>query len=116
MHGGKVCRVCIAVTALKFLKMLKPQTVREGKSATFTCSVYPTDFPVKWMKDDVHVGQHDLADRYVFRADGPKRTLIIKSCYVRDAGLISARLGKVQSQAQLSVRRESFFAYSKHTL
>lgn len=94
--------------AIGFEKMIKPHTAKEGQSVTFFCTVKPVDFPIKWIVGDTPVGQHTCRDRFLLNLDGPKRSLTIRSCNVQDAGIITAKLGRLESTALLTIKGNIF--------
>ena len=116
LYGVLCITFVYIVTAIGFPKMLKPQTAKEGSSVTFCCTVKPVDFPVKWMVGDTPIWQRTCKDRFSLFSDGAKRSLTIRPCNVQDAGIITVKLGRLESTALLTIKGNFYDYCLKRTL
>lgn len=91
---------CILELAAEFISRPKSQEVVEGEKAEFTCSVSKETFEVRWLKDDKEL---EAGDKYQMVSDGKRRTLVIKSCELKDEGGYVVMIGTTRASADLTV-------------
>lgn len=72
----------------------------EGQKAEFVCTVSKDTFEVKWMKGDQEL---EAGDKYQMLSDGKRRTLVVKSCEMKDEGGYVAKIGTTRASADLTV-------------
>lgn len=86
--------------AAEFISKPWSQEVVEGEKAVFSCTVSKETYEVKWMKGDKEL---EDGDKYQLVSDGKKRTLIIKSCELKDEGEYAVIIGTTKARADLKV-------------
>lgn len=95
---------CILELAAEFISRPKSQEVVEGEKAEFTCSVSKETFEVRWLKDDKEL---EAGDKFQMVSDGKRRTLVIKSCELKDEGGYVVMIGTTRASADLTVLGKS---------
>lgn len=91
---------CILELAAEFISRPKSQEVVEGEKAEFTCSLSKETFEVRWLKDDKEL---EAGDKFEMISDGKRRTLVIKSCELKDEGGYVVMIGTTRASADLTV-------------
>ncbi|XP_029415890.1 obscurin-like protein 1 isoform X3 [Nannospalax galili] len=86
---------------VKLVSELTPLTVHEGDDATFRCEVSPPDAEVTWLHSGAVVTPGPQIEMV---QNGSSRTLIIRSCQLKDTGIVTARAGATATNARLHVR------------
>ncbi|XP_016052370.1 PREDICTED: obscurin-like protein 1, partial [Miniopterus natalensis] len=101
-QGSRVFLVSVEEPPLvKLLSELTPLTVHEGDDATFRCEVSPPDADVTWLHNGATVTPGPGLE---VGQNGSSRTLTVRGCQLKDAGIMTAQAGGTATSARLHIR------------
>ena len=82
--------------------------VFKEKNAQFKCHVVHADADVKWFHNDKEVTE---GKKYTKVEDGAMRCLKVMSCVDEDRGIVTAMVGQIKTEANLTVNGILYFTH-----